>query len=97
MSDPLMRKVSTDVADVLDAIVASHVYAFNAPMFFSFAADLLGELSQDDCRAFAEEVALMQGYGPEDATEALDRLTEFRLKYFPDENETEGGDMNPDF
>lgn len=81
----IKRTLITDVANILSMVNCAYDYGHANQIFFHFAANILKELTIEECEEYAKELAAEPGYGAEDYNCALKTLLNFRREYFDDQ------------
>lgn len=81
----IKRILTTDAANILSMVNCAYDYGHANQIFFHFAANILKELTIEECEEYARELAAEPGYGAEDHDSALKTLLNFRGEYFNDQ------------
>lgn len=77
-----MRKVSTDLNNILSLVACAEDYAFESSVLFDAFAEIIEKsLSLDEIAVFVSSFNAEDGYGDEDRAEIESRLSDFKQKY----------------
>lgn len=71
-----------DRFDVIDLIVCANDYGHNNQVPMSTFAGWLGEVTDDEINSYCDKVLENPAYGDEDRESFIERIDEFKSRYF---------------
>lgn len=75
------REVKTDLRNVLSMVSCAYTYGHGNQIFFGFAAQMTGPVTDQEIEEYAREIADLDGYTEEDYQEIAKTLREWKATY----------------